>query len=153
MKRISAIWKYTTSGSSYDDLTSNNFVDSDFNFIAATTNTFYFGFDERAIGLVVDLATNGSYTNIKYEYRAAGTWKTFYLVNAYNWDRTRFVRWVLPKDWIKFSFTLTDPNTVTSVPVSTERYQIRITCTAVTTMAIIDKIREIVKQKRPSLKS
>ena len=87
------------------------------------------------------MATNGSYTSLVYEYqRDQSTWETLELIDSYSFSESKYVRWNLPKFWIKWSFTSTVPQAATP-PDQIERYWIKITATTVTTTAVIDKIR------------
>lgn len=140
MLRPSAVWEYD-GVSAYTNNTDAVRTNTDFNFLSASTKTYYVGFDRRFIGIYADLTTNGSYTSLTYEYmRDQSTWEKLELLDSYAFDKSKYIRWNLPKFWIKWSFTSTNPQTATP-PDQLERYWIRITATTVTTTAVIDKIR------------
>ncbi len=140
MRRPSAVWEWNTS--TYTDNTDYVKTATDFNFLSNATYTYYIGFDSRFIGLYVDLATNGSYTSLVFEYmKDQSTWEKLELIDStYSFNTSKYMRWNLPKTWIKYSFTSTNPHAATP-PDNIERYWIRITATTVTTTAVIDKLR------------
>jgi hypothetical protein len=77
-----------------------------------------------------------------YEYKTDSGWKTASLIDSYTFNASKYLRWVLPNDCIKFNITSTDPYVATP-PDNVERYWLRISCSAVTTTAVISKIRAI----------
>ena len=126
----------------YTDLTDGVRDNSLIPFISATTDIFFVGFESRFTGLYSDLGTNGSYTSLAYTYpNASFVWVKVSLIDSYNFDCSKFIRWELPdKDWAKISFTATTPYAATP-PDSIERYWIKISCSAVTTQAMLSKLR------------
>jgi hypothetical protein len=142
MKRFSAIWNYNTSTKVYTDLTSNCDTNTSFNFISITDEVFYFGFESRVTGFYCDLATQGSYTGVQYTYKSDSGWDNLQLIDTYTFSQSKYLRFVLPKNCIKFNFTDTDPN-ASEPPDNIERYWIKVSCSTVTTMAVISKLRAI----------
>ena len=148
MFRPTAVWEFNLEvtgpplvAASYSNHTDHVRSNTDFNFLSASTKTYFIGFDRRFTGIYIDLTTNGSYTNLVYEYqRDQSTWETLELLDTYTFSESKYVRWNLPKTWIKWSFTSTVPYAATP-PDQLERYWIRVTATTVTTTAVIDKIR------------
>lgn len=141
MKRFDAIWK-STSGA-LTDITSNTLTNTSFNFISAATETFYFGLLSRFTGIYVDLETNGSYTSLTYQYLSDSGWKTLALIDSYQFTTSKYLRWVLPDDAIYMSVNSGNTTGTTGHPDTILRYWMRISCSAVTTMAVISKIRAI----------
>lgn len=139
MLRPTAIWKFN--GTSYTDLTDNVKTNSSFDFIAASTDYIYIGLDRRYVGIFLDLLTNGNYSGLNYGCIVSGEiWGKLNLIDTYAFDTSKYCRWVLPEDWIKFNFTSTIPHS--AIPPDTmERYWIRISCSTVTTKAVISKIK------------
>lgn len=143
MLRPTAIWLWDDSAGSYVNLTSNIATNTDFNFIADANDKIYVGSNRRSIGLYCDLTTNGSYTSLTYTYTTNGdTWGNLNLIDSYSFSASKYFRWVLPDSWIKFNFTSTNPHSATP-PDTVERYWVRIACSAVTTTAVINKLRLI----------
>lgn len=144
MIRFDAIWKFGVVGetSSYTDYTNNTKTNTAITFISASTDVFYLGLENRFTGICVDLSTNGSYTGLSFEYYDGDTWSKLSLLDSYTFNTSKFLRWDLPKAWIKYNFTSTEPQTATP-PDTEERYWIKITATAVTTAAVISEIRAI----------
>ena len=147
MFRPGAVWEFNpTDGlipASYTNNTDAVRTNSDFNFLSDSTKTYYIGFDRRFTGIYIDLTTFGSYTSLVYEYqRNQTTWEKLELLDSYSFSESKYVRWNLPKFWIKWSFTSTVPQAATP-PDQLERYWVRVTATTVTTTAVIDKIRII----------
>lgn len=143
MIRPSAIWQWDDSATGYVDLTDNVRENTSFTFLSETADEIYIGLERRFIGFLCDLSTNGSYTGMSIQYQAAdSTWKKVSQIDSYEFNRSRYLRWVLPDDWIKFNFTDTVPH-ATSAPDTVERYWIKITATGITTAAVISMIRMI----------
>jgi hypothetical protein len=142
LKRFSAIWKYSSGTGLITDLTANTNTNTAFTFISAATETFYFGANDRMMGLYVDLSTNGSYTGLVFEYKSDSGWKSLQLIDSYLFTESKYLRWLLPEDCAKFNFTNTDPYSTTP-PDNVERYWIRVSCSTVTTAAVISKVRAI----------
>jgi hypothetical protein len=91
--------------------------------------------------MFVNLATNGSYSGLSFEYYA-NTWKKLALIDSYAFDTSKYLRWVLPSDWFSYNFTDTSPQDNTP-PDTLERFWIKITCTSVATTAVISYIRAL----------
>lgn len=141
MIRPSAIWLWDVSATGYVDLTNNVKTNTAFNFLENSDDYVYFGLDKRFIGFLTDLSINGVYTGLTFEYQARdATWHSLSLIDAYAFNRSRYLRWVLPEDWIKFNFTDTVPHG-SGAPDTVERYWIRMKCTGVSTTAVISKLR------------
>jgi len=141
MKRPDAIWKYDSAGTpAYTDYTDNVKTNASIAFVDATTQYYYIGLSSRFIGIYTDLSTNGAYTTIAYEYYDGISWKKLSLIESYIFASSKYQRWVLPEDWIKYAFTTTVPHAVTP-PDTYDLYWIRISASAVTTAAVISKIR------------
>jgi len=139
MLRPSAVWSFDSSTNLYTDLTNNIATNTNFNFISSPTQTFYIGVDRRSVGLYCDLITAGSYIGLSYTYTTNGnTWGSIQLIDSYNFDSSKYLRWVLPDNWIKYNFL-----SASSPPDTVERYWIKVSCTAVTTTAVISKLRII----------
>ena len=147
MERFSAIWKLSWTGTpavyTYLNLTSNTKTNTAFDFISATTNYFYFGSSKRFIGIYCDLSTNGSYSGVTYEYFDGDDWNPLSLIDSYNWNESKYVRWLLPDRWQKYNFTEEEPHITTTLPDTSERYWVRVGVTGYTTTAVISKIRSI----------
>jgi hypothetical protein len=147
MRRFENILLWDASDSAYIDLTSNTLTNADFNFLSnddADQSYMYFGSSCRFVGIYCDLTTNGSYTGLQYEYWDGENWLKLALIDNYAFDQSKYVRWELPKsNWAKQEFSTTFPHTVSTSPETTERYWVRIYCSAVTTTAVIHKIRAI----------
>jgi hypothetical protein len=142
MKRHTAVWKFNSNTNAYTDLTSNVNTNTAFNFISDAADTIYFGLEARMLGLIATLTTNGSYTSLVFKYKAGSGWKSLQLIDSYAFDKSKYLRWVLPDDAIKFNFTELDPYSATP-PDNVERYWISVSCSAVTTAAVISKLRAI----------
>ena len=142
MKRFSACWLFDSATGNYTDLTSYLQTNSPVNFLSANTQTWYLGSDCRIAGIYVDLSTNGSYTGITYQYSDGFNWFTPNLIDSYDFSISKYIRWNLPTNMLKFQFTNTFPVTGTP-PDSVDRYWISISCSDVTTLAFISKLRVI----------
>ena len=140
MFRPDAFWLWDNSESAYTDETDNIRINSSINFLSDTNDKIYVGLDRRFTGLYVDLSTNGSYTGIAYEYFDGENWLKLSLIDSFAFNTSKYIRWNLPAIWAKYNFTSTSPHTATP-PDTLERYWIRITCSAITTTAVISKIR------------
>lgn len=141
MKRFTAIWKYTASVG-YTDLTSSDSINESFSFISTSSDEFYLGLDSNIIGIYADLSTNGEYTSLSFTYKSDSDWKVLNLIDSYSFSESKYLRWVLPSDAIKFNFTEVDPYSFTP-PDTIERYWIKISCSGVITPAVISKLRAI----------
>jgi len=141
--RFDNIWEYNAASSAYVDNSNNSYNNTNINFLSSSANYFYFGLSQRFTGLYVDLTTNGSYSGLVYEYYDGDTWQKLGLIDTYNWDASKYVRWVLPKNnWMKYNFNQ-DSVQPSGYPDTTERYWVRISASAVTTTAVISEIRAI----------
>lgn len=148
MYRPEALWKLSWSGTpatyTYTDTTSNIRTNSAITFMSSTSEYFYIGFPRRFVGLFTNLSTNGSYTGITIEYmKDDSTWESVQQIDTYTFNTSKYIRWNLPQYWMKFALTTSEPHTVSSVPDNVERYWIRVYATAVTTAAVISKMRVI----------
>lgn len=142
MKRFDSILLWD--GLTYTDLTNNTLTNTDFGFLAVKTQYMYFGLSSRFSGIYCDLTSNGSYTGLKFEYYDGENWLSLALIDSYSFSESKYVRWVLPQsNWAKIEFSDTWPNAVATSPETTERYWVRVYCTAVTTAAVIHKLRAI----------
>jgi hypothetical protein len=142
LQRFSAIWKYNTSTHTYTDLTSYCDTNTAFTFISTSDEVFYLGLESRLVGFYADLTTQGSYTGLQYTYKTDSSWNTLQLIDSYTFNQSKYLRWVLPKNCIKFNFTSLDPNGATP-PDNIERYWVSISCSTATTPAVISKLRAI----------
>ena len=140
MLRPVKVWKYNSDDAAYTDLTNYVKTGAAFNFIASANDTFYIGLDRRFIGLKVDLSTNGSYTDIAISNYTGDSWEQVEESYDYNFDDSKYSMWNLPRQWGIHDFTDTSPHAATP-PDNSEWYWIRITASAVTTTAVISKIR------------
>ena len=141
MLRFQDIWSFQAPAT-YTDLTDNTLTNTDFNFISGATDVFYFGLDSRFTGIYCDLTTNGSYTGLSYEYYDGDAWRKLALIDNYSFNISKYVRWVMPSSWVKDTF-IEDPASLLPSTDVVERYWVRIKCTAVATIAVINKIRAI----------
>ena len=133
------VWLYNNSTGIFTNLTSNIATNTSFNFIANSNEVIYVGCDRRGVGLYADLSTNGSYTGLSYTYMTnGGTWDNLNLIDSYSFDASKYLRWVLPDNWIKYNFLATS-----NPPDTVERYWIKISCAGVTIAAVISKLRII----------
>jgi hypothetical protein len=148
LDRIEAIWKYNPganppTSSAYTDLTSNSDLNTSFTFISAATDAIYFGFSRRFIGFMADLATNGNYSGMTFQYLATNSlWKNLQLIDSYSFSTSKYLRWNLPNDWDRVDFTTVFPGVV-APPDNVERYWVKIAVSSVVTPAVISKIRVI----------
>ena len=133
------VWLWN--GSSYVDLTSYVASNSVFNWLSSATDEIFVGLDYRSIGLYVDVSTAGSYTGLTNKYSSDGsTWNNFNIITAYNFDTSKYSRWVLPNSWSKFAFTGSVPYSATP-PDTTSRYWLKFGCSTAPTTAVVSKIR------------
>jgi hypothetical protein len=140
--RPEAIWKYDSSPSgAYTNYSSYVRSNTDIPFVGTNTQYYYIGCARRFTGLCVDLATNGSYTGLTYEYYDGTAWATLSLIDSYIFSESKYQRWVMPDQWQKYRLTDEEPHAGIDPPDDIERYWVRISATAVTTAAVIDKIR------------
>ena len=103
----------------------------------------YLGLNNRFNGVYVDLTSGGSYSGLSYQYYDGDVWQPLALIDSYNWDTSKYLRWVLPKsNWVKYNF---DQDTVqpSGYPDTTERYWVRVSATSVITPAVVHEIRAI----------
>ena len=139
MLRPDAIWKFN--GTSYTDLTDSIRTNSAITFMAAAIDIFYIGLKRRFTGLYIDLFTNGSYTELAFNYvRGESDLVKLSLIDSYTFNVSKYLRWNLPADWARYNFTSTYPHSV-APPDTEERYWIKISCTTAPTTAVISKIR------------
>ena len=132
---------WDNSASAYVDLTDNINTNTAFNFISDAADAIYIGVERRFIGIYVDLSTIGGYTGVKYEYlRGEEDARSVSLIDSYTFDESRYCRWNLPANWACMQFTSTFPHSATP-PDTVERFWIKISVTAVTSAAVISKIR------------
>jgi hypothetical protein len=135
------VWNYRPS--TYTDNSDAIKTNTDITFITVSNEVVLIGCDRRWQGFFADLTTNGSYTGLSYHYYSGNsTWKRLSLIDTYTFSESKYQRWVIPNDWIKAHFTSTEPYTATP-PDDEERYWVKISVSAVTTAAVIDKIRAI----------
>jgi hypothetical protein len=140
--RWTAIWNYNSGSSVFTNLTQNVNTDTPFNFIATPTDTMYFGLNCRPIGIFCDLFAPGTYTNILAEYLSDSGWKSLQCIDNYLFNASKYMRWNVPPDMVKASFT--NSNTYNTTPPDTsERYWIRFSSSGVVTPAVISKTRGI----------
>ena len=140
MLRPTRLWKYNTSTGIYTDLSSNIKSDSSFSFISSATDVFFFSSNRRFVGMDVTLSTNGSYTGLTASIWDGENWVQVEEVNDYNFDSTSHYIWNLPNEWTMFTFSDTEPYAAT-VPDSIELYWMKIVASAVTTTAVISRLR------------
>jgi len=139
--RPTAVWLWDNSASAYVDLTSNIYINTDFNFLADSADKIYIGSDRRFIGVYADLTTNGDYTSLLYKYLLGSeSWEYVSLIDSYSFSESKYCRWTLPENWAQVQFTSTVPNAA-SPPDNVERYWIEFSASTVTTTAVIDKLR------------
>ena len=128
----------------YIDLSDSINTDSNFNFLSDVADKIYIGLSHRFSALYVDLATSGNYIGISYSFIKAGDiFGSLALIDNYTFSNSKYQRWNMPSDWIKFNFTSTSPHNNVTPPDTIEQYWIRIGCSSITTMAVIDKLRVI----------
>jgi hypothetical protein len=142
LERFDEVWLWDDSESDYVDLTDNIRVNTDFIFISDASDKLYMGFSRRWIGLFSDLTTYGSYTALSYDYFDGTDWKKLSLIDSYQFDSSKYIRWLIPKDWVKYNFTSTSPH-AKDPPNTKERYWVRISVSAVATAAVVNKFRLI----------
>lgn len=139
--RFDCIWLIDTAGPTWTDLTGSHKTDTDFNFISATTDIFYFGMSRsRFKGFLSNLTTNGSYGTLTIQYWDGSTWVSPNIIDNYAFDSSKFIMWQVPDDWSDVEFTADFPY-ASAPPDAKKRYWMRISAASVTTMAVIDKIR------------
>jgi hypothetical protein len=129
--------------SNYSNLSDFVSTNTPIEFINDTGDTFYIGFSRRFIGIMCDLATNGSYAGVTFQYLSTSTtWKNLQAIDSYNFSISKYQRWNLPPDWARIGFSNTFPQAA-SPPDGTERYWIKINVSGVTTEAVISLIKII----------
>ncbi len=137
---FAAVWLWDNSAGAWADNTAEaasaggvafNFLDTD--------DKRYFGLNNPWWGFDVDLAVNGSYSHITYEYWDGVEWNEFYLKTYYGWDKDYEPMFYAPDDWRSKSLTNGDPHAA-APPDGTSRYWIRCYATAVTTIATINQV-------------
>lgn len=143
MLRPGAVWLWDNSASAYVDLSSSISTNSSITFLEDANDVIYIGTDRRGQGLYIDIGTAGSYSSLVYSYITNGdTWKVLSLVDSYSFNTSKYLRWIVPDNWIKFNAREDNPHSATP-PDTIERYWIRITASTVTTAAVISKLRVI----------
>jgi hypothetical protein len=143
MERFSAVWQWDDSAGGtgdYVDLTVNCYSDTNFTFLNDADDFIYLGFNRRWIGIYSDIATSGNYTGISFTYFNGTSWKPLSLIDSYTFSNSRYIRWVLPLDWASWNFTAESPHSKDPIDTN-ERYWVRVTASAITTPAVIDKLR------------
>jgi len=141
--RFNAIWRYLPGAPGvWTDLTPFHKSNTAFNFIAASTEVFYFGMeDRRFIGMMVDLSTIGNYGAFTFEFFNGYTWENVSIVDNYSFNVSKFLRWICPDNWSPIEFTAAFPYTE-APPDAKSRYWFRISTASVTApTAIITKMR------------
>jgi len=135
------IWLYDNSEGVYVDksnVTSFTFDDKD--------DVLYIGYTNRFSTIIPTLSTLGSYSGFEIAYckdihEDSQTWEDTELTWAL--DSSYITNWSpIARDWDRAAFNTTYPHT--AEPIDTkERFWLRLTCTAVTTAAVITNIEVI----------
>lgn len=141
MYRPDAVWLWDDSATGFVDLTNNVKTNSSITMLTDPSDRLYIGSSRRSVGFYCDLSTNGSYTGLSFDFiKPSNTWSKLSLIDSYSFNESKYLRWVMPEGWLKFNFTATSPHAGTP-PDTYERYWFRISCSAVTTAAVISKLR------------
>jgi hypothetical protein len=142
--RPTACWLWDNSETAYVDYTDEVKSNTDFNFLDDANDKLYIGLDRPIAGLYIDLTTNGSYTGVTFDYydTTDAAFSDCSLVDSYNFDESKYIRWTVPSTTGTLAFSNSSPHSGTVIDTNA-RYWIRLNVTAVTTQAVIDKIRVI----------
>lgn len=121
-------------GAAYTDRTSeaDSLAGTPFDLLAGADDYVYFGKATRFKELYLDLAVNGNYTGVAWEYWNGSAWTALVAAGAgHSLDADGKVNWALPADWATIIVDNSDP-----------LYWVRVKCTAVTTVATCNGSRQ-----------
>ncbi len=147
---LTATWLYDDSVSAYVNNTIEAQIEGGTAFpaMAEAADHQYYGFSRRIDALVFVLSTAGRYTGLKWEFGISVTsWTQFVPTHDYGFDEEKeYLRWSIvasdvDRTWVSFALTADNPHSsVSSVPDSTSRYWIRVSATAITTVAQVSSV-------------
>ncbi len=139
---FSACWRWNSAGAAWVDNTNDAAAGTNFNFLSATNDRVYVGFEREFKGFVTTLSTNGSYTTLVYHVWDGSAWVQIIPKIAYTFNQSKYMLFIVPTSWQPRTFSATDPHTGTLID-SVSRYWLRISATTVTTTAVISSIKVI----------
>lgn len=121
-------------GAVYADrsLEADSLAGTPFDLLAGADDYLYFGKATKFKEMYLDLAVNGSYTGVEWEYWNGSAWAALTVAGAgVNLNANGKINWTPPPDWAA--------NLVNSMG---PYYWVRAKCTAVTTVATCDSVRQ-----------
>ncbi|MHB9075253.1 MAG: hypothetical protein ACYC6G_17235 [Desulfobaccales bacterium] len=122
------------SGAAYGDKSAeaDSLAGTPFDLLADPADFVYFGKATRFKELYLDLVVDGAYTGVAWEYWNGSTWTSLVVGGAGDGlDASGKVNWTPPADWAKTIANGSDPF-----------YWVRVKCTAVTTLATCNGVRQ-----------
>ena len=137
----SAAWRWNAASWDNNTTEANSAGGIPFPFLSATGQYFYLGQASNPfLGAEFDLSTFGSYGAQTWQYWNGSSWSNLTISQSYNFTADGTVRWDLPTDWAKRSFSAGDPHTL-APPDGTSRYWVRLSIASVATIAYVYQIK------------
>ncbi|RLG81402.1 MAG: hypothetical protein DRO40_09735, partial [Thermoprotei archaeon] len=138
---LDAVWRFN--GTDYDDNTAEAGTSggTQFEFLADTSDYYYFGHASKFDGMEFDLQTDGDYGALTWEYwnGSTSTWTSFTPTATYALASDGYITWGTLSSWATKAFSDTDPHSATP-PDTTARYWVRVSAASVTTAAQVYQI-------------
>jgi hypothetical protein len=121
-------------GAAYTDRTTeaDSLAGTPFDLLSSPDDYLYFGKVTRFKELYLDLAVTGNYTGVAWEYWNGTAWTALVTAGGgQGLDASGKVNWTVPEDWAE-----------TLVNDSDQLFWVRVKCTAVTTVATCNSVRQ-----------
>jgi len=121
-------------GAAYTDLSAeaDSLAGTPFDLLGGTDDFVYFGKATKFKELYLDLAVNGNYTGVAWEYWGGSAWQPLVTGGAgHSLNADGKVNWTIPADWATTIVNSSDP-----------LFWVRVKCTAVTIIATCNCARQ-----------
>jgi hypothetical protein len=135
-----AVWKWNGAATwANDTVEADSVAGTPFALMGGTTHRRYFGRNNPFAGLTFNLAVNGSYGTITWEYWNGVAWTAFIPTALYAFTGNGSMLFDPPADWTARTFTAGDPH-AGAPPDGTSRYWIRMRVSAITVDATVNQV-------------
>ena len=136
-----AVWRWEPSSWTNNTVEADSSGGTPFAMFSSAASYRYFGRNNPFGGLEFDLATNGSYGSIAWEYwnSVTSAWTALNVTLVYTFTADGIVLWDIPAEWNTRTITNGDPHSG-APPDGTSRYWVRAKTVSIVTDATINSI-------------